>query len=80
MNEEEAVRLLSLVGMDEGASIPKVAKRLGLGQSQLLRTLAVLGHSDGLPGLGLIEVRGDEPARLYLTAQGRAWLEQRREA
>jgi hypothetical protein len=80
MTEDDMARLLGVIARDDGASIPKVAKKLALSQSQLLRSLLVLGRSEVVEGLGLVDVRGDDPPRLFLTEDGRKWLEQRHEA
>ena len=72
MIEDEAIALLALLGESDGLSLALVAKRLGLGQSELRRLLTALGNEPGLPGLGLVEVRHeDERASLWLTEQGR---------
>lgn len=80
MTEAEIKVLLALLIEDEGPSVPKVAKRMGLGQSQLLRILSALGPDPIVGGLGLVQVRGEEPKRIFLTTAGREWMRVRHEA
>ncbi|NGY04125.1 hypothetical protein [Solimonas terrae] len=67
--------LLQLIAADDGTSLPRAARKLRLGQSQLLRALTALGGHGAAGAAALIEVRGDSPQRLYLTPAGRAHLE-----
>ena len=66
MNEAALRQLVELVARDEGLSLARAAKRLQISQSQLTRMLTVLGASAVLGGADLIEIRGDEPPRLFL--------------
>jgi predicted ArsR family transcriptional regulator len=66
-------RLLALLLRDDGASLPRVAKQLGVQVSTLRRVLAALGDDSTVGGLGLIEQRESRGRPcLYLTARGRA--------
>jgi formate dehydrogenase accessory protein FdhD len=81
MIEDEAIALLARLGDYDGMSLPAVAKRLALGQSELRRLLTALGNEPGLPGLGLVEVRHeDERPYVWLTEQGRQVCESNRGA
>ncbi|TXH77244.1 MAG: hypothetical protein E6Q88_01900 [Lysobacteraceae bacterium] len=72
MSEEHALALLGLLAQEDGQSLPRLAKRLGLGASELRRLLAALGHDARYDGLGLVEQRQDgERTLLWLTARGR---------
>lgn len=74
MIDLDLIDLLRLVARHEGISIPRTAKSMKLGQSQLYRMLTVLGSSPGMGGLNLIEIKENEPARLFLTEKGRSQL------
>jgi hypothetical protein len=74
VDENQLQQLLQLVNAEEGLSIARAAKKMNLSQSQLARLLTVLCHSPVLGGLDCIERRGDDPPRLYLTANGRTTL------
>jgi DNA-binding IclR family transcriptional regulator len=66
-------RLLAFLLSDDGASLPRVAKRLGVQASTLQRLLTALGEDAALGGLGLVEQRRQEGrVQLFLTARGRA--------
>jgi len=71
--DEQLQALMALVAAEEGMSVARVAKKLGLGQSQLLRMISLLGPSEAVGGLDLLELRDGEPPRLYLTERARAW-------
>jgi hypothetical protein len=64
--------LLRLLASEDGQSIHRVAKRLGLGLSELQRLLTALGPDPRFDGLDLVEQRS-EGARtvLWLTGKGR---------
>lgn len=71
--DAQAAALLALLAGDDGPSLPRAAKALGLGTSELQRLLVALGDDPRLPGLGLVESREDGArTRLWLTARGRA--------
>jgi len=72
MSEETALALLRLLAEEDGQSLHRVAKRLGLGVSELQRLLTALGPDSRYDGLDLIEPRTDgERTRLWLTDKGR---------
>lgn len=74
--EEALAALMHYLSAHDGASTARVARQLGLAQSQLLRLLAVLGDDAALGGLGLVEQRGQGTrSLLHLTPRGRDWLE-----
>jgi hypothetical protein len=71
--EAQAAALLAMLARDDGPSLPRAAKALGLRTSELQRLLVALGDDPRLPGLALVEARVDgERTRLWLTAKGRA--------
>lgn len=73
MSEDAALALLRLLAEEDGQSQPRVAKRLGLGASELQRLLAALSDDPRFDGLDLVAARRDgERTRLWLTARGRA--------
>lgn len=67
--------LLRLVGSEDGISMPKAAKRLGLRHSQLMRLLTLAGGAETVSGLNWIAIDEGEPVRLTLTPLGRAQLD-----
>ena len=72
MSEDPAFELLRLLAQEDGQSLPRVAKRLGLGASELQRLLTALGPDARFDGLDLVEARVDgERTRLWLTDKGR---------
>lgn len=72
MSEAHALALLRLLAQEDGQSMPRVAKKLGLGASELRRLLAALGNDARYDGLDLVEQRDDgERTVLWLTARGR---------
>lgn len=71
--DEQLQALMALVATEEGMSVARVAKKLGLGQSQLLRMITALGPSETVGGLGLLELRDGDPPRLYLSERARQW-------
>lgn len=73
MSEDQALALLRLLAQEDGQSIHRLAKRLGLGLSELQRLLAALGDDARFDGLDLVEQR-NEGGRilLWLTAKGRS--------
>jgi len=74
--QDQALALLALLAEQDGVSLPRASKALGLGQSELYRLLAALGDSPTLPGPGLIELREDGARRLlWLTDKGRSLLD-----
>lgn len=65
--------LLALVADEEGLSIARACKRLGLSRSELLRRLAQLGGDATVGGLDLLQVRRDAGREtLWLTERARA--------
>jgi hypothetical protein len=72
MSEDPALSLLRLLSQEDGQSIHRVAKRLGLGLSELQRLLVALGGDPRFDGLDLVEQRRDgERIVLWLTTKGR---------
>jgi DNA-binding IclR family transcriptional regulator len=72
MSEERALALLQLLAAQDGQSIHRVAKRLGMSLSELQRLLTALGPDPRFDGLDLVAQRGDgERILLFLTDQGR---------
>jgi DNA-binding IclR family transcriptional regulator len=72
MSDDDALALLRLLQVEDGQSIHRVAKRLGLGLSELQRLLAALGDDPRFDGLDLVERRRDgERTLLWLTQKGR---------
>lgn len=72
MSEDIALGLLQLLAQEDGQSIHRVAKRLGLGLSELQRLLAALGDDPRFDGLDLVEQRADgDRTLLWLTPKGR---------
>jgi hypothetical protein len=77
MSEDAALALLRLLAENGDVSMPRAAKRLGLGASELHRLLVALGDDPAFGGLDLVErhvERHADAARtlLRLTARGRA--------
>ncbi|HEX5126823.1 MAG TPA: hypothetical protein VFW00_08785 [Rhodocyclaceae bacterium] len=70
--QEPALRLLALVADEEGLSINKATKKLGLSMSELMRLLATLGNHPQTGGLDLV-IHQEEGGRvcLRLTEKGR---------
>ena len=76
MSDDDALALLRLLQEEDGQSIHRVAKRLGLGLSELQRLLAALGDDPRFDGLDLVERRQDgERTLLWLTQKGRRLVE-----
>lgn len=72
MSDEQALALLRLLEREDGQSIHRVAKHLGLGLSELQRLLTALGDDPRYDGLDLVRQRRDgERIRLWLTEKGR---------
>ena len=70
---DPAFELLKLLSEEDGQSVPRVAKRLGLGMSELQRLLTALGADPRFDGLDLVEARADGARTcLWLTAKGRS--------
>jgi DNA-binding MarR family transcriptional regulator len=73
MSVDPAFELLRLLAQEDGQSLARVAKRLGLGASELQRLLTALGADPRFDGLDLVEARADGVrTRLWLTTKGRA--------
>jgi hypothetical protein len=73
---QETAALLSLLRDEDGMSIHKACKKLGLSMSEMMRLLTVLGDNAALGGLNLV-ARREDGARtvLCLTAAGQAATE-----
>lgn len=72
MIEDQALALLQLLVQEDGQSLHRVAKRLGLGVSELQRLLTALGPDPRYDGLDLVEPRIEgERTRLWLTEKGK---------
>ena len=72
MSEDQALALLRLLAREDGQSLPRAARALGLGASELQRLLTALGPDPRFDGLDLVEARADgQRTRLFLTAKGR---------
>ncbi len=72
MSEDSALALLHLLAQEDGQSIHRVAKRLGLGLSEVQRLLSALGSDPRFDGLDLVEQREDgDRTLLWLTSRGR---------
>jgi hypothetical protein len=71
--EQLALALLRALGDEDGQSLPRLAKRLGLAASELQRLRTALGEDPRFDGLGLIQTRTDLRERecLWLSARGR---------
>jgi hypothetical protein len=68
---------LAAAPLDDGLSLPRLGKRLGLGASVLMRELALMGDAaiGGVRGPGWARVeRLDERWVAYITPAGRARL------
>ena len=81
MSEDAALALLRLLAENGDVSMPRAAKRLGLGASELHRLLVALGDDPAFGGLDLVERHVEHQAEaqadsartlLRLTARGRA--------
>lgn len=73
MSHDNAFELLQLLCAEDAQSIHRVAKRLGLGLSELRRLLTALGDDPRFDGLDLVEQRQQgERTVLRLTERGRA--------
>ena len=69
----DATALLELIAAEEGLSLARACKRLGLSRSELLRLVAALGDDPTLGGLDLVRVdTQDGRDTLWLTARARA--------
>lgn len=74
-SSETLQRILDLVASEEGLSIARACKRLGLSRSELQRLLTQLGGDESFGGLDLIRIEA-EPGRntLWFTERARAAL------
>ena len=69
---QEAAALLGLLQDEDGMSIHKACKKLGLSMSEMMRLLTVLGDDAAVGGLNLVTRREDGARTLLcLTAGGR---------
>lgn len=65
--------LLALIAADEGLSVARACKRLGLSRSELQRMLVALGDDVSLGALGLVRVEQREGrALLWLSESAKA--------
>jgi predicted transcriptional regulator len=72
VSQDPAFELLRLLAQEDGQSLPRVARRLGMGASELQRLLTALGPDPRFDGLDLVEARADGArTRLWLTSKGR---------
>ena len=70
--DDVALALLRLLSDEDGQSIHRVAKRLGVGLSELQRLLTAFGPDPRFDGLDLVDVRSDGARTcLWLTQRGR---------
>ena len=60
MNDDLALALLRLLAIEDGQSSARVAKRLGLGQSELQRLLTTLGEDPRYDGGGTPPLEGQD--------------------
>ena len=66
-------RVLDLVSSEEGLSVARACKRLGLSRSELQRLLTQLGADASLGGLDLIRIEAEQGRdTLWLTERARA--------
>ncbi len=73
MSEDTALEVLHLLCEEDTQSIHRVAKKLGLGLSELQRLLTALGDDPRFDGLDLVkQQRQGERTVLRLTERGRA--------
>lgn len=73
MNDENTILLLQLLVKEDGQSLPRLAKRLSMAQSELLRLASELGDAEHHAGMNLVEWRQSGARRdLWLTPKGRA--------
>ncbi len=72
--EDRALALLRALANEDGQSLPRLTKRLGLAASELQRLLVALGDDPQFGGLGLVEARSDARGRscVWLTSRGHA--------
>jgi hypothetical protein len=75
--EDRALGLLRALANEDGQSLPRLARRLGLAASELQRLLVALGNDPQFAGLGLVEARNDSRGRncIWLTARGQSLCE-----
>lgn len=72
MSDDDAMALLGLLAHEDGQSVHRVARRLGLALSELQRLLVALGDDPRFDGLDLVEQRtAGERTLLWLTDKGR---------
>jgi DNA-binding IclR family transcriptional regulator len=70
--DDHAYALLRLLAEQDGVSLHRATKRLGLSASELQRLLTALGNDPRFDRLDLVEARDDGARRrLWLTAKGR---------
>ncbi len=73
MSDDMALALIRLLATEDDVSLPRAAKRLSLGVSELQRLLVALGDDPRFDGLDLVAQRRDgERVLLRLTERGRA--------
>lgn len=70
--EEPGLGVLRLLAEEDGQSIHRVARRLGIGISELQRLLTALGNDPRYDGLDLVTgIRDGRRLRLWLTDKGK---------
>ncbi|MEJ7746593.1 MAG: hypothetical protein WKF61_07535 [Luteimonas sp.] len=73
MSDDNTLAVLQLLCVEDAQSIHRVAKRLGLGLSELQRLLTALGNDPRFDGLDLVEQQQQgERTVLRLTERGHA--------
>lgn len=76
MTDILVIALLGLLREEQEVSTARAAKHLGIGQSALLRLLAVLSDDPHLSGMGLVEQSQDgKRTLLRLSERGRAAMQ-----
>lgn len=74
MSDDQVIVLLRLLNIDEAMSVARVAKKMQLTFSELMRMLAALGSDEILGGPGWVEVLEMNPPQVRLTQAGRDWI------
>jgi predicted transcriptional regulator len=72
MTEEPGLQLLRLLADEDGQSIHRVARALGMSLSELQRLLSAMGSDPRYDGLDLVTLTPDGPRlKIWLTDRGR---------
>jgi IclR helix-turn-helix domain len=81
MSEDAALAVIRLLAEEDGQSLPRIAKRIGLSASELRRVLAALGDDPRFDGLGLVALslteRRASPARAQPRTDSRTQMQTR---